>query len=251
MDLAERTGSAQRHPWETTRAAFVRGLVDRYLGGRTPRRVLDVGAGDGWFAHELQRELDAGTEVVCWDVNYSGADLAADLPASVVRTVAPPAGPFDVALLLDVIEHVDDDRAFLDEAVLPLLGPDALLVVTVPAYQGLFTSHDDALGHHRRYSATRLRTLLAPRVEIVARGGLFASLLPARAAALARERVAGPPPRHGIGDWSAGPGVTRAVSAVLATDARVGGWLSRRGLPTPGLSLWAVCRPRPQPGATP
>ena len=83
MDLAERTGSAQRHPWETTRAAFLRGLVDRYLGGCTPRRVLDVGAGDGWFAHELQRELDAGTEVVCWDVNYSGADLAADLPASI------------------------------------------------------------------------------------------------------------------------------------------------------------------------
>ncbi|HEX5365128.1 MAG TPA: methyltransferase domain-containing protein [Acidimicrobiales bacterium] len=243
MDLAERAGSTRRHPWETERASFLRRLIDHHLDGRTPRRVLDVGAGDGWFAEELQGETATGSQVVCWDVNYAGADLRTDLPAGVARTVEEPGGSFDLVLLLDVLEHVEDDARFLDGSVLPHLAPDGLLVVTVPAYQRLYSSHDRALGHHRRYSPARLRALLEPRVDVVARGGLFAALLPVRAAQLARERVAGAPDRHGIGGWTGGPGLTRALSTALGADARAGAWLARRGLAVPGLSTWAVCRP--------
>lgn len=244
MDLAERGDGLRRHPWETARARFFRSLIARHVGDDRPRRILDVGAGDGWFAGELSHELAEGSEVVCWDINYRSADLAADLPDGVVRTADEPAGTFDLILLLDVIEHIEDDAAFLDESVLPHAGDRSLVVVSVPAYQRLYTSHDDALAHYRRYSPRRLRELLEPRFAIVARGGLFASLIPLRAAAVARERIAGPPVVHGVGDWSAGRGVTLAVSAMLAADAGAGHWLAHRGVPTPGLSTWAACRPR-------
>ena len=244
MDLAERGGAARRHPWETERSRFFRALIAHHVGDVAPRRILDVGAGDGWFAGELSRAMTDASEIVCWDVNYRSADLEADLPPGVVRTADEPSGTFDLVLLLDVVEHIADDAAFLDGSVLPHLSPESVVVVSVPAYQGLFSSHDEALAHHRRYSPGRLRALLAPRFEIVARGGLFASLIPLRAAAVARERVAGPPDAHGIGGWNAGAGTTRAVSAVLAADARVGRWLAHRGVATPGLSTWAVCRPR-------
>lgn len=244
MDLAERGDTARRHPWETERARFFRSLIARHLGDRRPRRILDVGAGDGWFAGELSRAMTGGSEIVCWDVNYRSADLDADLPDGVVRTAAEPDGTFDLVLLLDVVEHIEDDAGFLDGSVLPHVTGDSLVVVSVPAYQRLFTSHDDHLDHHRRYSPRRLRDLLAPRFEIVARGGLFASLIPLRAAAVARERLTGPPDWQGIGGWSGGPALTRAVSAVLATDAGAGRWLAHHGVPTPGLSTWAVCRPR-------
>jgi|RhiMethySRZTD1v2_1073278.scaffolds.fasta_scaffold37842_4 SAM-dependent methyltransferase len=248
VDLAERGDTARRHPWEIERSQFFRALIARHVGDGVPRRILDVGAGDGWFAGELSQEMTEGSEIVCWDINYRSADLAADLPPGVVRTADEPEGTFDLALLLDVIEHVEDDAGFLDTAVLPHLTGRSLVVVSVPAYQRLFSSHDDTLAHHRRYSPRQLREVLAPRFEIVARGGLFASLLPVRAAAVARERVAGPRPTHGVGAWTAGTGVTRAVTAVLAADAGTGAWLAHRGLPTPGLSTWAVCRPRPPAG---
>jgi SAM-dependent methyltransferase len=244
VDLAERGDAVRRHPWETERARFFRSLIARHVGASRPRRILDVGAGDGWFAGELSREMAEGSEIVCWDVNYRSADLAADLPDGVIRTADAPEGTFDLALLLDVIEHIDDDAGFLDTAVLPHVAERSLVVVSVPAYQRLFSSHDDALAHRRRYSPRRLHELLAPRFEVLARGGLFASLLPVRAAALARERIFGPPASHGIGNWSAGPGVTRAVSAVLVADTGAGRWLAEHGVPTPGLSTWAVCRPR-------
>jgi SAM-dependent methyltransferase len=243
VDLTERGDVARRHPWETERARFFRSLIARHVGGRRPRRVLDVGAGDGWFAGELSREATDDCEIVCWDINYRSADLAADLPEGVVRTADEPSGAFDLVLLLDVIEHVVDDAGFLDGSVLPHLTDRSLVVVSVPAYRRLFSSHDDALAHHRRYSPRRLRDLLAPRFEIVERGGLFASLLPLRAAAVARERLAGPPATHGVGSWSRGPALTRALSAVLAADAGAGGWLAHHGVPAPGLSTWAVCRP--------
>jgi hypothetical protein len=253
VDLAERGDTDRRHPWEVERARFFRSLIARHLSDRRPHRILDVGAGDGWFAGELGADLAAGGDIVCWDANYASAELDAALPDGVVRTADEPAGTFDLVLLLDVIEHVADDAAFLDESVIPHLAEDALLVVSVPAYQGLFSSHDDALAHHRRYSPRQLRDLLTPRLEVVSRGGLFASLLPVRAAAVAREHISGPPESHGIGAWTGGQALTRAVSAVLAADAGAGGWLARRGVTTPGLSTWAVCRPlsRPGPSGTP
>jgi SAM-dependent methyltransferase len=242
VDLRERGDATRRHPWETERARFFRSLIARYAAAPRPRRVLDVGAGDGWFAGELGRGVTAGAEIVCWDINYRSADLAADLPPGVVRTAEAPGGTFDLVLLLDVIEHVEDDAAFLDDAIVPLVGEGGAVIVSVPAYQGLFSSHDEALAHHRRYSPPRIQALLAPRFEIVARGGLFASLLPLRAAAVARERLSGPPDSHGIGHWRGGPGLTRALEVALAADAGAGRWLAGRGVPTPGLSTWAVCR---------
>ena len=119
--------------------------------------MLDVGAGDGWFAGELKSSLPPSAEVICWDVNYSGDDLAEPMPAGLSRVVDPPDGRFDLITVLDVIEHVVDDAAFLDEDVLPRLAPDGLLVVSVPAHQALFCAHDVALGHHRRYSAPPAR----------------------------------------------------------------------------------------------
>jgi len=73
--------------------------------------------------------------------------LPADLPV--------PDGWADVVLLLDVLEHLDDDAAALATAR-RALAPGGLLVVTVPAYRWLWSDHDVALGHRRRYAAGEL-----------------------------------------------------------------------------------------------
>lgn len=229
------------------RSHFFRRLAADHMDLERCGRVLDVGAGDGWFAGELRGDLSADTEVVCWDVNYSGEDLAAALPQGLQRTIDAPAGTFDLVLLLDVLEHIAEDAAFLDDAVAPRLHRKSVLLVSTPAYEVFFSAHDRALGHHRRYRPRTLQRLLAARFEIVERGGLFTSLLPLRAAGTIAERLGRRGRTEGIGGWEHGEKLTAAMAAVLAADARAGRWMARRGVATPGLSTWAVCRSTPAP----
>jgi SAM-dependent methyltransferase len=255
MDLRERAGvgdaeaaegrdGGRRHPWELARARFFRGLVGRSTDVGGVRRVLDVGAGDGWFAQELLPDLGPAAEVVCWDVNYRSEDLATPEGERITRTAARPAPPFELVLLLDVLEHVEDDDGFLGREVVPLLAPAGLAVVSVPAHPWLFSDHDRMLQHHRRYRPQGLRALVGRHLDLVASGSVFTSLLAPRAASVVAERAGRHHEATGIGAWRGGPTTTRALTAVLEADAAASAGLSRRGIPVPGLSTWAVARAR-------
>ena len=77
-------------PVETGAGPLLRALIDRHTGGVVPRRTLDVGAGDGWFMAELPRVGAFGTEIVCWDVNYS---WTSSTPTSARASSERPTGP--------------------------------------------------------------------------------------------------------------------------------------------------------------
>jgi len=218
-------------------------VLDDHVQWDRVGRVLDIGAGDGWIAEEIAHERGDGTLIVCWDESFTDADLDADLPPSVERTRNPPDGTFDLVLMLDVLEHIEDDTDFLDKYVTPALAPDARLMITVPAYPSLFVEHDRALAHFRRYSPGHLQSVIAPRYEIVARGGLFASLLVPRAVTALGERLGRKKRSTGVGAWPHGDGLSKAMTRALDADASVGYWLSSRGLRLPGLSTWLVARP--------
>ena len=151
-------------------------------------------------------------------------------------------GTYDVVLLLDVLEHVEDDRGFLVQSVLPHVSPSGRLVISVPAHGWLFSEHDRYLKHYRRYSTRQIRSLLTEVAEIEQDGGLFSSLLPVRAVAVVAERVRQPPPSTGVGAWRGGVYTTHAVEAALRMDAHVGRRLAERGLRVPALTYWAVVR---------
>lgn len=250
MDLVERRGGAtQRHPWEKSRANFFKLVVRQAKPSEKPINVLDVGAGDGYLAGTLFADLPAGSRVVCFDPNYSPEDLAAygrEAPEGVSFTREPPVGRFDVLLLLDVIEHVPDDVAFLSQLTQRHLAPDGTVVVSVPAYQALFSKHDEALRHYRRYSPAQLRSLLQGQgLTIQRQGGLFHSLLVPRALTVARERLLrrlGKQPAlpATADDWKHGPFLSGAVERVLALDNAITRATARIGF-LPGLSVWAAC----------
>lgn len=207
--------------------------------------VIDVGAGDGWFAEQLRADLAPGCRITCWDAHYDESDLAAPLPDGIHRTTVAPAHAAQLVLALDVLEHVLDDRAFLEEHVVPLVAADGVLIVSVPAHQALFTSHDVALGHHRRHDAASLRALLEPSCEVLREGSLFTSLLAPRAASAALEKVRPPSGTPTVdSEWRHGALLTRTIAGVLGADAALGRALSGRPHRLPGLSVWAVCRPR-------
>ncbi len=252
MDLSERRGgSTRRHPWEKARANFFKSVVRQVRSSASPLKVLDVGAGDGYLARTLFDELSAGSQVVCFDSNYSDADLelyGREAPDGMSFTREPPQGAFDVMLLLDVIEHVPDDVSFLRELTQRHLALDGTVVISVPAYQALFSKHDEALRHYRRYSPAQFRSVIERQgLTIEKQGGLFHSLVVPRALSVAREkflRWMGKEPAMpaAADDWTHGPLVSSVVDKMLAADNALTRATTNLRTSLPGLSVWAACR---------
>jgi SAM-dependent methyltransferase len=250
VDLSERNADApsdsRRHPWEVARAAFLLDVLQREGGLQTPAglppRVLDVGSGDAYVARSLLARVDA--RVCCWDLHFTDDDLAM---LSRIHGVTPsrqaPEGSFDAAMLLDVIEHVDDDAALVAD-VAARVRPAGLLLVSVPAWPALFSAHDVALHHHRRYTPAACRDVVVRAgLEVVQSGGFFHGLIAPRAAAVVVEKIAGrKPARAGVGGWSGGDVVTGFVVAALRAEQRASTFFARRGVDVPGLSFFALCR---------
>jgi SAM-dependent methyltransferase len=245
MDLSERGTATGRHPWEIERFRAYRGILADH-GALAARRVLDVGAGDGWFSQSLLTDMPNAEHVVCWDINYNELELTTD-DARLVRTAEAPTPGFDLVLVLDVLEHIPDPQQFIEHDLHPLTAPGTPALVAVPAHPRLFGDHDRALGHHRRYTAERLLDEIAPWIDVVDHGPLFPSLVAPRAASVAlehlRARFGGDGngeshSGHGVGEWHHGPATTRLVRGVLAADAGVTRRFPRVGRRLTGLSHW-------------
>jgi SAM-dependent methyltransferase len=153
------------HWWFTARREIVLSLLRRAIRrGRMqlPLRVVDVGCGAGGMVPYVREfgyaiGVDPSPEAVGFALQNGIEARPGSLPADVRR-----AGedPFDVVLLLDVLEHIDDDAAAL-RGLRAVLRPGGVLLITVPAFQFLWSQHDVVNEHRRRYTrralARRLR----------------------------------------------------------------------------------------------
>lgn len=146
----------ERHWWYAGRRALIR----RKLRGLRPGRALDVGAGSGGNAAVL-REL--GWDVSALEFSPAAAELCAGRGIPVVRADARalpfPDASFDLVMSTDLWEHVDDDRTVAAEAF-RVLRPGGALLLAVPSGMDLWSGHDLALGHVRRYERDELLTLV-------------------------------------------------------------------------------------------
>jgi len=179
--------------------------------------------------------------------HYSDEDLSlyARHSSSFTLTAEQPDDAFGGILMLDVVEHVEDDIGFVSRIVESRLERDGWVLVSVPAYQSLFTSHDNAVKHFRRYSPRQAAEVLeAAGLRVEAQGGLFHSLLVVRGTQAAKERLSGPrDPWVGPGAWSGGPRLTRAMVSALGAESRVSEvFATKTKSVLPGLSYWAFCR---------
>lgn len=225
----------------------IRSLVFRFLrrfsasgaDSPLPVRVLDLGCGTGITLDGLSPER--------WAVgmDISPAALAFCRRRSISRLVRSPAeslpvrsAAFHAVLALDLLEHTGDDRAVIDEIV-RVLRPGGVLILTVPAGPGLWSEHDRALGHQRRYRRSELREKLTrPDTEIEKLSYfnfcLFLPILAFRRMGRSLFR-----PKHTGSDLFRFPGMLNALlTALLKLEARLVGWMN---VPF-GVSLFAVVR---------
>jgi SAM-dependent methyltransferase len=148
-----------RHWWFTARRSIILHLVSQLAPAGAS--VLDIGCGTGFTLEALAERFDA------WGLEPDPAVRARVRSSVAHRVLAGDTGDrsalgnrtFDVVLLLDVLEHVKDDRAELASAA-AALAPGGKLVITVPANPRLWSNHDERNGHYRRYTEDSLRTLL-------------------------------------------------------------------------------------------
>jgi len=212
--------------------------LDR-VAGPAPGQVLDVGAGAGFFSRHLLR--GAATGAVCVDPGYA-ADWDEVVAGKLLQFRRdPPAGHASTVLMMDVLEHVDDDVA-LARAYVAAAAPGTRVIVTVPAFNWMWSGHDDFLEHRRRYTLDGVRQVLR-QAGLSVEGGryLYGLLLPLAAAtrlpqrlgqALGRPRVAASQMRP------AGPLANAILGAVCAAEARL------PGNPVAGLTAMAWGRVR-------
>ena len=156
----------QQHFWRVAKRRLVlECLAQRLLDvprwpDVTQRRVLDIGGA----CSVISQQLSAFGDVTVVEPDADSVALARSQLGVQARVGALPhdlhvSGPFHIVVLLDVLEHVEEDLESL-RIIRSLLDPSGVLILTTPAYQWLWSSHDQVLHHHRRYSRRRLRNLL-------------------------------------------------------------------------------------------
>jgi SAM-dependent methyltransferase len=232
------------HWWYRGRRRIIRSEVDR-LPLPPHASVLDAGCGSG----RTLIELASYGEVEGIELDPGAAEVARGRGVGNVRIgrleqLPWDADTFDLITCLDVIEHTPDDRVTLTELG-RVTRPGGWLLVTVPAYQGLWSQHDEDNHHFRRYSRRMLRAAAQQSGWTVRRLTSFNSLLLAPAAAVRvaqRWRTA----TDYKSDLELGPAWLNSVlERPLQLEA---GWLSRGHTLPAGLSLLAVLqKPRPSP----
>lgn len=156
MDLKETDilgSSIDQHWYYASKAA----ATTRMLGNTPVTRILDVGAGSGFFSHHLLRH-SAAREAWCVDISYDQDSDAATAGKPVHYRRGIDSVDADLVLLMDVLEHVDDDVGLL-KAYVDKVPSGSRFLMTVPAFQFLWSGHDDFLEHKRRYTLAQLETV--------------------------------------------------------------------------------------------
>ena len=184
----------EQHWWWRVRQQDVLAMLRKLHRHNRQARILDVGCGDGLMFDELaQFGHVAGVEVDATIVSESNRwrDRISICPFDASYQ---PGEKYDTILMLDVLEHLPDPRGALQHA-LNLLTTDGTLLITVPAFRFLWTTHDDLNHHFTRYNRRTFRQLVEGLGTIRTMRYTFHWLFLAKLAVRAKETVFHSEPR--------------------------------------------------------
>jgi SAM-dependent methyltransferase len=150
------------HFWIRRRFKVLQLLAGELIFGA--QTIAEVGCGNGLVQRQI--EVAYGKQVAGFDLNEAALKINVSCQSPVhcydiFQKNVSLRERFDVIFLFDVLEHIVDERSFL-EALIYHLAPGGRLVLNVPAGHWAFSEYDRAAGHVRRYSIRTLRDALAP-----------------------------------------------------------------------------------------
>ncbi len=225
------------HWWYRARRDVLAAYIARYAALPEHARILEIGCGTGHNLPMLARfgrvdaiEIDAAARAIA--AERLGKPVG-DAPLPTLPGV--PRAAYDLIAVLDVVEHIEDDVAALS-GMAECLAPGGRILIAVPAHPWMWSAHDVANHHHRRYSKRALAKAIADAGLTHIGLRWFNSLLfPAAVVARAVGKLTGkddsddsPPPRP----------INALFEAIFRTERHL---LGRVPLP-PGLSLITLAR---------
>jgi SAM-dependent methyltransferase len=210
------------------------------LGLPTNARILDAGCGSGRFMVELAKlGVVTGVELSEASVALARERALGEVIAGSVLEMPFADDSFDLAVSLDVIEHLEDDLAALRE-LRRVVAPGGALLVTVPAYQWLWSGHDEINHHHRRYTRSSLLSVAREAGWEPVRTTYFNSLLlPVAIALRVLDRFSRKTTESSLDLWVPPAALNWLLERPLALEAAL---IGRGGRIPAGLSLLVVLR---------
>ncbi len=261
MDLVENHNidiNLKRHPWELMRFVIIKEKVATMLLNipKDSHPVLvDIGCGDAFVVqklyHEFFRHWRSDREsVFAIDINFTVENIqtlmAVNDKISYLRNISElkiETKNSYIVLLNDVIEHIEDHYGFIK--LLDTIFDKASqfqLLITVPAFQHLFSNHDIALLHFRRYRVNQLQGYAKSlKMSTKDSGYFYLSLFIARQVLKIFEAPIDQNTRGiGVSNWNGGPLATFLYKSLLLIDYKLGSFLRSVGINVPGLSAFIL-----------
>jgi SAM-dependent methyltransferase len=228
-----------RHWWyRGRRTVLERVIADLRLPARA--RILDAGCGSGRNMVELGRHgTVTGVELSATSVALARARDCGEVIEGSVLEMPFESASFDLAVSLDVIEHLEDDLSALRE-LRRVVTPGGALLITVPAYQWLWSGHDEINHHHRRYTRRTLQRVAEQAGWETARTTYFNSLLlPVAIVLRVLDRFSTATTESSLDLWVPPAPINWMLERPLALEAAI---IGRSGRIPAGLSLLTLFR---------
>lgn len=245
-----------RHPWELARLVIIKNNIKKHIHFKKNTCVLDIGCGDLYISEELANDYP---DVLFYAVDnaFTKDDISNHylklnknnlyLFSSLDEVHLPENLSFSLVLLTDVLEHIEDDVAFLKNLVkINGINDDTKFIITVPAFNYLFSTHDKFLGHYRRYTNKTLKEVLeSANLKVVEIGYFFVMLLPIRWFQVLKEKLLkleNTKNSTNLTTWSGGYLITNILKKTLILDYKISNFLKKLKIKLPGLSNYCICK---------
>lgn len=230
MDIKDlHSGMQEGHFWLQAKRVMIDVVMRRATQKKHPLNILNIGAGTGEDFKILRNygkltaiDIDAATVALMPEdlVNEKLVADACNMPFQ--------AATFDVIVAFDVLEHIEHDTKAVAE-IYRCLKPGGVLVFSVPAFNFLFSKHDEVLGHVRRYNKPMIKRLLQTFTLTYLNYWFFFLFIPAAFVRLVQ--------RNKISNGAVGAFSNTIFGFVL----RIENWLLQKGMRYPwGLSLIGI-----------
>jgi len=223
-----------QHPWKLSRGD----CVLKQLKNKNLHNLADIGVNDMYYTKKAKEFADG--KVYAVDVFFPEIGIIKDGIFCLNDIKKLPDNELDGVIMMDVLEHIENDKSFF-EIIVDKLKNDGIMLITVPAWQFLFSAHDIKSLHYRRYNRKQLTALLKHNeIKTEKCHYFYTSLFLARLAFISQKNkftgndISWKYPENNI--------LTIIVKMVLDIDFWINKVLDKIGIHLPGLSLFAVCR---------
>jgi SAM-dependent methyltransferase len=212
----------RNHWWWRVREEILLRKIGSILGSVRNARILDVGCGAGLFFDALEpfgrpEGIESDPAAVAQSGKWKNHIMVGELDDSYE-----PAAPFDLILMLDVLEHISKPDQLLRRAA-RVLAPGGRILVTTPAFNWLWTTHDELNHHVTRYTAGEMRsTVERSGLVTLENGYMFQSLVVPKLIVRVKEALTSAPARI---PRIPPPALNRAIQTWFRQEYAVAGWL--------------------------